>query len=117
MITAETSKGEEFMELEREERLVAALRREGVPARGEHTGGGVFVAEVDLGDGTLLQIGEDEGELGWQRTDGETGELVGESAETPGEFGHVAAASDMSGAVSKIHELIQARGWTPIAGR
>ena len=105
------------MDLERAERLAAALRREGVPASAEHTGGGVFLAEIDLGDGTLLQIGEDEGELGWQRTDGETGELVGESAETPGEFGPVAAASDVGSAASKIRELVQARGWTPVAGR
>jgi hypothetical protein len=71
------------MELERAEYLADALKRQGIPAYAQYTGGGIFLAEVDLGDGTLLQTGEDESTFGWQRTDNETGELVGSHQRPP----------------------------------
>jgi hypothetical protein len=102
------------MELERAENLADALKRQGIPAYAQYTGGGIFLAEVDLGDGTLLQIGEDESTFGWQRTDGETGELVGESTTTPGEYGDLSSQTDPSNAAEQVRRLIETRRWTPV---
>ena len=102
------------MELERAEHLADALKRQGIPAYAQYTGGGIFLAEVDLGDGTLLQIGEDESTFGWQRTDSETGELVGESPTTPGEFGDLSSQTDPGGAAERVRRLIETRRWTPV---
>jgi hypothetical protein len=59
------------MELSRAEEVAGALRRHGIPAYTEYTGGGIFLAQVDLVDGTQIQLGEDESGFGWQRTEAE----------------------------------------------
>jgi hypothetical protein len=102
------------MELERAEHLADALKRQGIPAYAQYTGGGIFLAEVDLGDGTLLQIGKDESGFGWQRTDSETGELVGESPTTPGEHGELTGQADSGHAAEEVRRLIEMHRWMPV---
>ena len=102
------------MELQRAQELADALRRQGIPASAEYTGGGIFLAEVDLGDGTQLQIGEDESGFGWQRTEVETGELVGESPTTPGEYGDLVGEADPSHAAEELRRLVEMRRWMPV---
>ena len=99
------------MELERAQNVVGALKLEGIPAQTEYTGGGIFLAEVDLGDGTILQIGEDDRGFGWAHCDRETGELVGESPTTRGDQGEL-GVRDLGKAAEEIRRLIQGRGWT-----
>lgn len=102
------------MELTRAEELVGALRRQGIPAYAEYSGGGIFLAQVDLTDGTHLQIGEEEAGFGWQRTDAESGELVGESPTTPGEYGDLEGEADPGHAAEEIRRLIEMHRWMPV---
>jgi hypothetical protein len=102
------------MELARAEELAGALRRQGIPAYADYTGGGIFLTEVNLSDGTRLQIGEDESGFGWQHTDGETGELIGESPTTPGEYGDLAGEANPSHAAEEFRRLVEMRHWRPV---
>ncbi len=91
------------------DQLVAALRDGGMPARTEHTGGGVFCAQLDLDDGTCLSIGDtEEGGHGWDRLTVEMGELV---EETPEHYGTLEGGYDVRTVAGEIRRLLAARCW------
>lgn len=108
------------MDQSRADRLVRALWGHNIPCWTEYTGGGIFVAEIDVDGGTLLSISEDEDDTGgfnWQRLDSETGELVGETPTSPGEYGDLAGGHDIRTTTAEIHKLIERHGWKPVQVR